>query len=497
MNQFPNQTGSFNYLLEINPKTGLYDWDFSIGYQTGSPSAFDNPVFYNNVTGEFNQAYSVSRDNQYLSIGDPGIGIVDIYENTFYSVNGENVFNKINKLTGESGFGERIYLDNGNLFVSNPTLNSNSGACYVYQDYLLNGVGNTGSTNWGRKTFVLGNQVDSFFGCSHDSIIRGTEYVTAIGASGQNQGIGAVFVYSQTLSTFSQQINPNNNQASMFGKSVFLTSIDNIKYLGIGYEQEGTGKIEIYKESAPNLNDFYYHRTLQSQNPSSGDLFGYSVSTSNDYLIIGAPGENNSGAAYYYKFNTDSGFFENKQIIVPGDLSLEDEFGKNVSFDGIDGIVSSNNSSGKIYVYHQNNDSWQEVSQILGTGNIDRSFGGNTSGSHNTSIQGDLIIGGYSEEDNTAIFTTGEENVESGIRFSISGSNGKLYDSQGNFLFGYHPNQKFSISGNVFTGHSNMFINNKLYNSYIPRNTGDINAWSANNTENFNMYALSIYDIKN
>lgn len=493
MNQFPNQTGSFNYLLEINPKTGIYNWDFSLGYQIGHPSAFDNPILSENINGDFNKSHSVSRYNQYLSIGDPDIGIVDIYENTFYSTGGENTFKKINQLTGANGFGQRLDLNNGNLFVSNPTLN-NSGACYVYQDYLLNGIGNTGSANWGRKTFAVGNQQNSFFGCSHDSIIRDTEYITAIGASGQNQGTGAVFLYQQTLSTFLQEISPQNNQASLFGRSVFFTSIDDIKYLGIAYEQEGTGKIEMYKESLPNLNDFYYYQTLLSQNPSSGDLFGYSIATSNNYLIIGAPGENNSGAAYYYKFNTDSGFFENNQRIIPDDLTAEDDFGKNVSFDGDDGIISSNNAAGKIYVYHRNDNTWEEVHQILGTANIDGSFGGNISGSHNISIEGDLIIGGYSEENYASIFTTGEENLESGINFSISGSNGKLYDNDGNFIFGYHPNQKFSISGNVLSEYSNIFINNNLYNSHVSKDTGNINAWTANGLNNLNMYSLSIYN---
>lgn len=494
MNTFPNQTGNFNYLLEVNPKTGIYNWDFSLGHQIGHPSAFDNPVLSGDITGDFNKSYSVQRDNEYLVIGDPDIGIIDIYENNFYSTGEEKTFNKINQLTGTIGFSKHIDLDNGNLFASNPTLNENSGVCYVYQAYLLNGIGNVNSSNWGQKTFVRGNERNSFFGCSHDSIIEDTEYITAIGASGQNQGTGAVFLYNQTLSTFSRQIEPQSAQASLFGKFVFFTSIDSIKYLGIAYEEQGTGRVEMYKETAPNLNDFVYYRTLGSQNPSSGDLFGYSIAASDDYLIIGAPGENNSGAAYYYKFNPDSGFFQNAQRIVPDDLREGDNFAKNVSFDGVDGIISSNNTSGKIYVYHQSNNAWKEVHQILGTQNLSGSFGGNISGSYNISIQGDLIIAGYSDEDYTAVITTGEENVESGISFSISGSNGKLYDNDGNFILGYHPDKKISISGNVFTGHSNIFIDNHLYNSHVSRETGNINAWAGNGLDNLNMYTLSVYD---
>ena len=78
----------------------------------------------------------------------------------------------------------------------------------------------------------------------------------------------------------------------------------------------------MYKESQSGLNDFTEYRTLMSDNPSSGDMFGYSMDGGYQYIVFGSPKENDAGAAYYYEYNASLGFFEKKQRIVPNDLQV-------------------------------------------------------------------------------------------------------------------------------------------------------------------------------
>lgn len=501
MINFKEQSGNFIYSFEFSTATGNTDWSLSFGGESSNVSIYDNLVFSGGVSGDFDQSYSLQQNNQYLAIGDPEIDLVDVYENYFYSINSGNEFIKVNQLTGAgvsniSGFGKSISLIDDTLLVGAPYTNNNQGASFVFQEFIANGIGATGSAEWGQKIVAEGEQTGDYFGCSLASIPESSEFIFAIGATGKNNGSGSVYLYRQTLSEFMNTLSPEDDDVQMFGRSLYFASISDVKYLAIGYEHGGTGKVKMYKESAPGERDFTSYGTLTSDNPSSGDLFGYSIDGYNDYIIFGSPNENNSGAAYYYKYNNSLGLFENQERIVPADLGYQDYFGKNVSFDNSDGIITSNNSSGKAYIYYYQNNTWDEVSTITGTNSNSGSFGGNISGSHNTSLYNNLIVIGSTNETGTYIYTTGEPDLITNTGFSISGNNGKLYDNDGNFLFGYAPNQKYIISGNVFTGYSNLFIQNHLYNSNISKTTDSINAYEISGEENLVSYVLQIYDVE-
>lgn len=503
MNVFPEQTKDFNYTFAFQSKTGDTSWSLEIGRYIGHPSKYDNLFLKETVSGEFNASYSLSQNNNYLAVGDPEQGIVDIYENFFYSINdSNNVVTKTNKLYGYgiqdiSGFGKSIALIDDALIVGAPFSNNNAGGSFLYTHYKTNRPGSTGDNEWNQNIFKSGSVASGLFGYTHAGIKLTSDNLFAISAIGENQNSGAVYLYQDNLSTLFAKLEPSENEVSSFGKSLYFAIAENVKYLAVGYEQGGTGKIKMYKENSADSLDFYAYRTLLSDNPSSGDLFGYSIEGDSDYFIVGAPNENNSGAAYYYKYNSDSGFFENKQRIIPNDLQAGDHFGKNVSFNHQDGIITSNNSSGKGYIYYYNNDEiWEQVATITGRNANSGSFGGDISGSHNTSIYNSLLMVGSTNETGTYIYSTGEENFTTSTAFYISGHQGKLYDNDGNFIFGYKPELEYQINGTVFADRSTIFIDNNLYNSNVSRNTGSINAWEISGQNNLEHYYLKIYDVE-
>lgn len=500
MNEIDYDLNNFNYTFQFEVETGSHQWNLSFGQKVGHQSSFDNLVLSEKISGDFTQSYTLSQNNDYLVIGDPGENTVDVYENLFFTENGQTGFQKVNQLTGHgvsqvSGFGRSIELIDNRLFIGAPSSNDNKGALFGFYEPIGNTNGATGASRWNQNLSITGAENNGSFGSCIAAIENQAEYITAVSAVTENNS-GAVYLYDETLLNLIKKIEPQGSHIESFGKSLYFASVDSIKYLFIGYDQSGIGKVDAYKETQQNLKDFIKYRTIESNQSLSGNLFGHQIDGFADYFLISSPNESNSGAAFYYIYNYESGFFEHKQTIANNSLASGDSFGKNISFYDNDGVITSNLNSGTAHIFHRENETWEQVASITGAQNsIENSFGGNTSGSFNTSFYDKIISIGSVGEYDTYVYTTGLENHSEVINFSFSGVNGKLYDNDGNFIFGYSPEENYLISGNVFRDHSNIFINGVLANSHISRNTGITNAWETSGEQGLAEYLLTIYDI--
>ena len=63
-------------------------------------------------------------------------------------------------------------------------------------------------------------------------------------------------------------------------------------------------------------------------------------------------------------------------------------------------------------------------------------------------------------------------------RIALSGVSGKLFDQDSNYIHSYNINEELNISGNVFTGKHNIFINEAAKNLNCSRLTGNISGFS-------------------
>src|SRR6056300_183734 len=107
---------------------------------------------------------------------------------------------------------------------------------------------------------------------------------------------------------------------------------------------------------------------------TASDYFGYSVSISGDYAIVGAPyedtGGSNAGAAYIYTRNPSTGGWGSEQKIH-GEAA-GDEFGKSVSISGDYAIVGAPyedtgaSSAGAAYIYTRSGTTWGNEQKLLG-----------------------------------------------------------------------------------------------------------------------------------
>ena len=368
--------------------------------------------------------------------------------------------------------------------------------------------GVTGLGEWGQAGLVSGTSVSGRFGCSCALFFQsGTEeavssqMVIGAGATGELAGSGRAYVYNARnlvapSGIGSSGIAPSGSDIANFGKDVEFVRADELTWLGVGYDQGGTGKMDIYKESSMGANDYTYYQTIAGPLAHSGDLFAYNIDSDKSSFIIGAPNAGNSGHVYVCSYNTSSGSFSITQDIYPTDLASGDNFGRSLSFNTGRGVIMSNKNSGKGYLYERASAGWASISVISGTG--DGLFG-NFSGSGNgVAFEGnDLIVG--TNTPRSYYFTTGQLDMTLYTGVSISGSGGKVFDSDHNFLYGYDGRVFTEISGTVFsTGYHNIFINQSLVNSRTSRstgvgNTGILNSWTVNNAQNLSYYSLDVF----
>ena len=185
------------------------------------------------------------------------------------------------------------------------------------------------------------------------------------------------------------------------------------------------------------------------------DQFGHSVSISGDYVIVGALDESedvsgsntrtNAGSAYIFK--NDTGTWVQMQKIVASDRAAFDQFGFSVSISGDYAIVGARwedqdvsggntlDAAGSAYIFKNNAGTWTQVQKIVAS---DRAsfdwFGGSVD------ISGDYAIVGANLED---------ENTTGGNTFTSAGSVYVFKNNMGNWT----QTQKI-VASNRGTNHS-------------------------------------------
>ena len=122
------------------------------------------------------------------------------------------------------------------------------------------------------------------------------------------------------------------------------------------------------------------------------------------------------------------------------------------------------------------------------------------SGSHATVFEGNTLLVGTANEEYSYYFTAAPSITSTYTGLSFSGSGGKLFDGEGNFLYGYNTDNQTSISGGVFTGgYYTMFVNSVICNSKVARNagsglTGFLNSWTMSGASELSYYTMNLWN---
>lgn len=210
---------------------------------------------------------------------------------------------------------------------------------------------------------------------------------------------------------------------------------------------------DVNKTSAENGYAYIFHfdgnawvlqQKISASDATGYDRFGFSVSISGNTAIVGAWGkESQKGAAYIFHFNGTN--WVEQQKLIGSDVAVGDQFGISVSIYGSYAVIGANavdNYTGAAYIFHFDNNSgnWVQL-QKLTAGNREGEEGDNFG--YSVAINGLNIIVGASSK-----------NSQKGAAYTFySPDKGVTWVNQqkltpGNGSAGYYFGHRISISGN-------------------------------------------------
>ena len=228
-----------------------------------------------------------------------------------------------------------------------------------------------------------------------------------VGASGDYNGEGSAYIFFYNGTTWTQQAKltaADGAYNDLFGYSVSISG----DYAVVGAywdDDNGTnsGSAYIFVRSGTTWSQ---QAKLTASDGAGGDRFGYSVSISGDYAIVGAWGDDNypyeSGSAYVFYYNGTS--WTEQAKLLASDSAAYDLFGYSVSISGDYAIVGAyadddnGDMSGSAYIFKRDGTSWSEQAKLLASdGAADDSFG------WSVSVSGDYaVVGAYWDDDSGA-----------------------------------------------------------------------------------------------
>ncbi|KAA3649812.1 MAG: hypothetical protein DWP95_01825 [Proteobacteria bacterium] len=281
-----------------------------------------------------------------------------------YEFNGTD-WSQMDKLTANDGaaydyFGGAVSLSGNTAMVGARGENSLTGAVYIFE---FNGL------NWVQIDKLTANDAAS-----------GDEFGSSISLQGDRVLIGAprdddnaynsgtVYIFEFNGLSWNQagKLLPDNTVfEELFGSAV---SLDNNRALvgasnGVNSSNVRTGTAYVFHFNGSSWNQAGKFR------PSDGtatNYFGFSVSLSGDYALVGAHGHGfYTGAAYLYYYDGNSWGQEVK--LTGDDSELEDAFGISVSLNANRALIGayrgdnlSQVDSGAIYIFDFNGIIWAQ-----------------------------------------------------------------------------------------------------------------------------------------
>ncbi len=257
-------------------------------------------------------------------------------------------------------------------------------------------------TSWNQEASMVASDgaTNDEFGysvsISGDYAIVGTLYKDI----GTNLSQGKAYIYKRTGTSWNLEASilaSDGAQGDVFGNCVSISGYYAI--VGARGKDVGTnttqGKAYIFKRSGTLWSQ---EASIVASDGAEGDVFGFSVSISGDYSIVGAVykdiGTNiNQGKAYIYKRTGTS--WSQEADIVASDGAASDNFGYSVSITGGYAIVGAwgknvgaNTDQGKAYMFRQIGTTWVEQTGFVHNGSAGDEFGTSVAIDGNHSIVG-------------------------------------------------------------------------------------------------------------
>ncbi|WP_438967133.1 InlB B-repeat-containing protein [Flavobacterium sp.] len=301
--------------------------------------------------------------------------------------------------TARLGFSVSLSADGNTAIVGGYRDNSDTGAAWIYT---RNG------TTWSQQGDKLVGTGAVGVASQGYSVSMSADGNTAIvGGWTDNNNRGAAWIYSRIGNTWSQQGNKLVGSgalgAARQGRSVALSADGNTAIIGASADNTGRGAVWIFVRNEGTW--------IQqgSKLVGSGSIFfqyqGSSVSLSADgnTVIVGGYGASNTGAAWIYTRNGTTWSQQGNKLVGTGASgSARQGWSVSMSADGNTAMVggySDASTTGAAWIYSRNGTSWsQQGNKLVGTG-----ASGSAQQGYSVALSADgntAMVGGYSDASN-------------------------------------------------------------------------------------------------
>jgi hypothetical protein len=266
-------------------------------------------------------------------------------------------------------FGNSVAIS-GDTIVVGATFNLNnsglnSGAAYVFT---------RSGASWTEQAKLIasdsvGNMwFGSSVGIDGDTIVVGARNAPV----GTTQNQGAAYIYTRTGTIWTQQQKlsaADGAEGHAFGISAAVSG--NTVVIGSMFSTGGGAAHVFVRNGAA----WTQQVRLAGSNNTAFGRFGASAAIKGDSILIGAPGAQTTGKAYF--FTRTGVIWTERQILSPSDSSQPIEFGNSVALSDEAAIIgarlgqnSNNVSSGAAYIFGKSGQNWAQSSKFAGLANV-------------------------------------------------------------------------------------------------------------------------------
>ncbi len=210
---------------------------------------------------------------------------------------------------------------------------------------------------------------------------------------------GSAYIFQRVGSTWSEQTKITASEGASFDYFGYSVSIDgDYSVIGVPYDNVlDTGSAYIFHS---NGNTWTEQAKITASDGDYQDRFGSSVSIHGDYVLIGAPTDDWKGSAYIFHRN---GTTWTEQVkLTASDGEGYDDYGYSVSISGDYAVIGvradddNGANSGSAYIFYRNGITWSEQAKITASDGAAFDFFG-----YSVSISGDYaVFGAYGDDDN-------------------------------------------------------------------------------------------------
>ncbi len=305
------------------------------------------------------------------------------------------------KLTASDGaasdyFGWSVSISGDYAIVGAMYDDSGKGSAYIFK---------WDGTSWVQQAKLIASDgaASDYFGWSVS--IRGDyAIVGAMYDDDKGTDSGSAYIFKWNGASWVQQkklLASDGAASDYFGYSVSISG-DYVIVGAIYDDDKGTnsGSAYIFLRGGTN---WVQQAKLTASDGAANDYFGVSVSISGDYAIVGAPLDDDkgadSGSAYIFLRGGTSWVQQAK--LTASDGAASDYFGWSVSISGNYAIVGAyydddkGTNSGSAYISNRDGTSWSQQQKLLASDGAPSDVFG-----YSVSISGDLaIVGAYYDDD--------------------------------------------------------------------------------------------------